>query len=63
MSNENIHEIAEQFRKQCSDTVSDVLVRLKKYSDDSYQDATNAWLFLKLAEFEVRLREIENPKQ
>lgn len=63
MSNENIHEIAEQFQKECHSTVDAALSRMSHRSSlEHYQDATNVWIFYKLAEFEMRLREIENQK-
>lgn len=52
-----IHEIYEQFQKHCHALIN-IIVSHRKDSY-SYQDATNVWLFLKLAEFELRLREIE----
>lgn len=62
-----IQEITEQFQKQCHALVNIVMSHRtdsppKLAKSYSYQDATNVWLFLKLAEFEFRLREVEKNK-
>ena len=52
-------KIAEKLQEDCHKTVEAVLKESKKVS---YQDATNVWLFNKLAEMELRLQELENCK-
>lgn len=44
--------IAEQFQQDCFKLIED----LKK----SHQDGSNVWMYTKLAEFELRLRKMEN---
>ena len=50
-------KIIEKFQEECQQTVEDVLKRSKIIS---YQEATNVWLFNKLAQMEIRLQELEN---
>lgn len=57
-----IQKIARQLQKECHALVE--VIRSYRTGDPgqlaiSYQDAANTWLFLKLAEFELRLRKIE----
>lgn len=53
---EIINKIAEQFQEDCHKSIEFILAE----SEAKYQDATNVWTFRKLAEFELRLREIES---
>ncbi len=57
---EKILTRAEKIQSDCHDTIS----QLKKAgSNAEYQDLTNAYLFKKLAEFEVRIEELtKKPK-
>lgn len=48
-----------QFQIDCHVMVDKAIETSRKCS---YQDITNVWIFSKLAEFELRLREIENPQ-
>lgn len=60
ITRENIEktlQVAENFQNDCHKTV-ELIMNEKK--DCSYQDATNVWLFKKLADFEMRLRSIED---
>ena len=49
-------QVAENFQKDCHNMVNQILDEKKV----SYQDAVNVWTFKKLAEFEVRLSQLEN---
>jgi hypothetical protein len=51
-------QVAENFQNDCHNTVNQILDEKKV----SYQDAVNVWTFKKLAEFEVRLNQLENGK-
>ena len=51
-----ILELAELFQKNCHALTKAVIAEKPKVS---VQDATNVWLFEKLAEFETRLRKLE----
>lgn len=50
-------ELADAFQKDCHWTVERIILQKPKVT---YQDATNVWMFVKLAELEIRLRELEN---
>ena len=56
--NKEILQVAELFQKDCHNTINEILGDKKM----SYQDITNAWMFAKLAELEVRLRQLESIK-
>lgn len=49
-------ETTERFQKECHDLTKEIIEQKPKCT---VQDATNVWLFKKLAEFEVRLRQLE----
>lgn len=51
-------QIAEVFQNNCHKVVEEVL----REKEVSYQDATNVWIFHKLAEFEMRLQSLECAK-
>lgn len=53
---DEIMKIAEEFQKECLNAVEETLLKKKVF----HQDATNIWFYLKLAEFELRLRKVEN---
>jgi hypothetical protein len=56
----DIITIAEKLQKECHSFTND----LKKNIDSlKTQDATNVWLFKKLAEFELRLSALEESKR
>lgn len=62
ITKESVREMlqtTEHFQKDCHSLVEAILDEKKV----GYQDATNVWLFKKLAEFEVRLRQLENAVQ
>jgi hypothetical protein len=50
---------AEQLQEDCHKVVGDIMGRSQKVS---YQDATNVWLFNKLAELQNRIEELEKRK-
>jgi hypothetical protein len=52
--------IGNEFQKDCHRAVE---YALKENPKVSYQDATNVWIFGKLAEFELRLREVEKSEK
>ena len=56
-TDKQILKIAEQLQDDCHKVVEAVMKEGKKVS---YQDAANVWLFNKLAEFENRIKELEN---
>ncbi len=51
-------KIMEELQTNAQETVA-AMVSLDK--NVSHQDATNVWFFGKLAEYELRLRSLENP--
>lgn len=51
---------AQHFQNECHELTKEIIERKPKCT---VQDATNVWLFKKLAEFEVRLRQLENAVQ
>ena len=53
------HEIAESFMNDCH-ALRDTLMNAN--NKVSHQDATNVWMYKKLAEFEIRLRKLETIK-
>jgi len=53
-------DIADEFQKEAHQMIEMILGATKKAS---YQDAMNTYLFQKLAEFELRLRELESTKK
>lgn len=48
--------IADAFQKDCHALTDELMTRHNKLE---MQDATNVWTFKKLAEFEIRLRNLE----
>lgn len=42
---------------------TDDMMKNSKSSTIQYQDITNIWLFNKLAEYELRIEELENSKE
>lgn len=53
--------VAEKFRKESSESVHSEW--LKMFPDDKYsrtKDYTNKWVFEKLAEYELRIKELES---
>jgi len=52
--------ITEEFQNDCHKLVEELMKQLPKLS---VQDATNVWLFKKLADIEFRLRQLENDKR
>ena len=55
ITDNQILKISEQLQKDCHKTVDSITSKAKA----SYQDATNVWLFTKLAEIETRLKKLE----
>lgn len=55
-----VHDIMEVFQKDCHKTASEVMKRSGK--PIIVQDVTNVWMWRKLAEFELRLRKLEEAK-
>jgi hypothetical protein len=55
--NNEITVTAELFQQQCHKHVEAVLSTSKKVV--SYQDATNTWLFYKLAELQQQIQELK----
>jgi hypothetical protein len=53
---EQILQVAENFQNDCHNMANQILNEKKV----SYQDAVNVWTFKKLAEFELRLSQLEN---
>ena len=53
---EDILSTAERFQDECHALTKEIIEQKPKCT---VQDATNVWMFKKLAEFEVRLRQIE----
>lgn len=51
-----LKRLSEEFQADCHLTVEQIMHQSKKVS---YQDATNIWLFQKLAQLDLRLQEIE----
>lgn len=49
-------ETTERFQNECHALTKEIIEQKPKCT---VQDATNVWLFKKLAEFEVRLRQLE----
>ena len=54
---ERIDLITDKLQKECLKTYEKALSENKNVS---YQDATNVWIFYKLAEFEARFHKLEN---
>lgn len=54
-----ILRISERLQDDCHKVVEAVMQESNKVS---YQDATNVWLFNKLAELENRIEELENSR-
>lgn len=52
--------IGNEFQKDCHKAVE---YSLNENPKVSYQDATNVWIFRKLAEFELRLRDVEKSNE
>ena len=48
MDQEEILTIAEKFQDECHATINSIMIE----KDVSYQDATNVWMFKKLAELQ-----------
>ena len=60
---EHIQDQAEKFQDECHKMVKvlrDNLDIQGKGQNTTYQDLTNVWMFKKLAEFELRLQELES---
>lgn len=57
---QDIMGTTERFQKECHDMVEEILIETKTIESGSVQDATNVWLFKKLAEFNNRLSQIEH---
>lgn len=53
-----IQELAEQFQEECHEQNKEIIKRLDTCTT---QDATNVWLFIKLAELQLRIQTLENP--
>ncbi len=57
----DIDDLAEHFQRSCHETVSYVMKHQKTLPDNgSVQDATNVWLFRKLAELQIEINELKN---
>ena len=54
---ETMLNVADVFQEDCHEVVEMVMKMSKK--EITSQDATNVWIFRKLAEFEFRLRKLE----
>lgn len=50
-------DTTEQLQTECHKAVELIM---KKNKEVSYQDATNIWLFTKLAEYQKRISKLEN---
>ena len=53
---QDLIETTERFQNECHALTREIIEQKPKCT---VQDATNVWLFKKLAEFEVRLRQLE----
>ena len=53
-------QLADYFQKDCHSLTKAIIAEKPNVS---VQDATNVWLFKKLADFEMRLRELEDVGQ
>ena len=62
MSNQKeIDDLAERFQKDCHKTVETIFENHKFIPDaGSVQDATNVWLFRKLAELQLEINDVKN---
>lgn len=60
INKETVNEIIDTTENFQNDCHSLVKVIIAEKPNCTVQDATNVWLFKKLAEFEVRLRQIED---
>lgn len=56
-----IQQITEEIQRECHEVV-DGIFQNKTLTAVNVQDATNVFFYKKLAEFEYRLRELENTK-
>lgn len=55
-----IIEKAEELQKECFKFTEDIIKEDKIPGEKSYQDLVNAWVYTKLAEYELRIAEIES---
>lgn len=58
MKDKEIFDIADSFQKECHALTDELMAKHNKLE---MQDASNIWTFKKLAEFEIRLRNLESP--
>lgn len=58
-TNKELEKRTEELQNLCHTVVEEILKRTKK---TTYQDATNTWLFAKLAELDLRLEKLESNK-
>ena len=56
--NQQTMQVAEEFQNDCMNVVSKILDETKV----GYEDVVNVWMLTKLAEFELRLRYLEDDK-
>jgi hypothetical protein len=56
MNQDDLYNQAEEFQAECQQLVQDISDKSPKVS---VEDAINIFLFHKLAEFEIRLRQLE----
>lgn len=54
-----IQTIAEHLQEDCHKTVESILYE-KRGTNINIQDCTNVWMFRKLAEIEIRIKELES---
>jgi len=52
MKAEDLNELSAKFQDECHKIVSEAMELNKKVE---YQDATNAWMFMKLAELQLQI--------
>lgn len=56
---EEIMQLAESLQSDCHKQTKELSDKSK---DARYETTTNVWMFLKLAELEVRIKQLENDK-
>ena len=53
-------ELTEKLQLECHGFIEKIIEISGKYDSKSYQDATNVWLFSKLAELQLKNQELES---
>lgn len=67
-TSEQIEQVAEQLQKECNRFVESEIDKIKRYYGEPCMEyanflyASNAWTIMKLAEHELRLKELEGNK-